>query len=176
MLAEVSRLSLQVEDFLKKLYLFKIQCAKLDTRVVSTKQRTCEVKERAVLQKREILKHLEKVVEEYNGNASFDMDATIVFRSTFMAIFSSIEHDMHNHFPNFDLARLQCMKNFLEMRRQERETDSNSETGSSEAYLPLSPKGTPTSDDGPPPLPKSETLPTHPPPSDDTTPPNSTLE
>lgn len=71
------------------------------------------------------------------------MDATIVCRSTFMNIYSSIEEGLLNIFPDFDPARLQCMKSFLEMRHREKESekDSESETESSEASHPSSPKG-----------------------------------
>lgn len=67
-LAEVRRLSLQVDDFYKKLDLLKTEFVKLETRTVSTEQRATDVEDRAVLQEQEMPKRLDKAVEEYKGS------------------------------------------------------------------------------------------------------------
>lgn len=61
-----------------------------------------------------------------------------IYNSTFMTIYSSIEEDLNKFFPGFDLARLQCMKSYLEMwcREKEAEEDSEIESKSSEASPP----------------------------------------
>lgn len=74
-------------------------------RTVFVEQCATKVLEMAAQQEQEMAKHLDKAVEEYKGSTSFDMDATIVCRSSFMTIYNSIEADMQNFFPDFDLVR-----------------------------------------------------------------------
>lgn len=51
-------------------------------------------------------KRLDKPVDEYKRSVSFDMDAALARRSTFMDVYSSNEWDIKHYFLNFNLARL----------------------------------------------------------------------
>lgn len=72
------------------------------------------------------------------------MDAAIACRFTFMKIYSSIEEDLNNVFPDFNLMRLQCVKSFLEIRHREKEVDEDSKR--------FPPKGAPEQSEDQPPI------------------------
>lgn len=146
---EVHRLSLSVDDLHQQLNALKVEFAKLQTHAVTAEQRVIVVAQ-------ELAKRLGRAVRDYKGSASFDRDAAQACCSTFMVVYSSIEQDLQRYFPDFDVARFQCMTSCLEMRLLEKEADYDCER-QSDAYPPR-PKGAPPAEGGEPSLPEGERL------------------
>lgn len=105
-LARQANLVAQVESIKKKLSLLSIQVGQMEQRAIGANDRASKAEEKATLIKRKMPMRLKEGIEDYEKSVSFDMDAVIVCRSTFMALFSSMEDDLHAIYNDFDLDRL----------------------------------------------------------------------
>lgn len=85
----------------------------------------------ALARESELVAQLEDTHKQlnYKKSASFYMDEAITCRSTYMAVFSSIEEDIQAFFSDFDLECLQCMTDYLTMQKRVKEAkEENSES------------------------------------------------